>query len=174
MTRVANSFSRCILMVSLATTAGAGRLPAQTADSRAWTMTGALTALGGGGLDRWLYGPELGVRYDIGRHWGVGLRASLPVFDRAPYSDDGAVALDLGPTYTVKGIKSEFGLSAGATAFLVGDGGELTGGGIGPFAAAQATLWLSTTVGLVGGATVRAGSTGGVFPSVSGGLSLRL
>jgi hypothetical protein len=96
------------------------------------------------------------------------------VFDSAPYSDDGAVALDLGPTYTVKGVKSEVGFSAGATAFLVGDGGELTDGGIGPFLTGHATLWLSSAVGLVGGATVRAGSAGGVFPSVSAGLSLRL
>jgi hypothetical protein len=165
---------RRILLVALVVTAAAGPLSAQSAKSRAWTLTGAMTAFGGGGLDRWLFGPELGVRYDFGEHWGVGLRASLPVFDSGAYSDDGAVALDLGPTYTFKGLDSEVVLSAGASAFLVGDGGELTDGGIGPFVAGHATRWLSPAIGLSVGATVRVGSVGGVFPSVSAGLSLRL
>ena len=64
--------------------------------------------------------------------------------------------------------------AAGATAFLVGDGGELTGGGIGPFVAGHATRWLSPGLGLTAGGTLRVGSAGGVFTSLSAGLSLRL
>jgi hypothetical protein len=173
MPRLAKSLS-CIALLATITLAGTVELPAQTPELRSWTITGAFTGFGGGGLDRWLFGPELGVRYDIGPNWGVGLRASLPVLDSAPYSDDGAVALDLGPTWTSRSARSEVGLSAGATAFLVGDGGELTDGGIGPFVAAHATRWLSAAVGLTGGAAVRIGSAGGVFTSVSAGLSLRL
>jgi hypothetical protein len=166
---------RCIALLATITLATRpAELPAQSPELRSWTMTGAFTGFGGGELDRWLFGPDLGVRYDIGTHWGVGLRLSLPVFDSAPYSDDGAVAQDLGPTRTARGARSEAGLSVGATAFLVGDGGELTDGGIGPFVAGHATRWLSPALGLTGGATIRVGASGGVFTSLSAGLSLRL
>jgi hypothetical protein len=174
MRRRAKPLSRIALVVTLMLAARAATLPAQTPELLRWTLTGAFTGLGGGGLDRWVFGPEVGVRYDLGPRWGIGLRASLPVFDSAPYSDDGAVALDLGPTWTDRGTKSEVGLSAGATAFLVGDGGELTGGGIGPFVAGHATRWLSPGLGLTAGGTLRVGSAGGVFTSLSAGLSLRL
>jgi hypothetical protein len=168
------SLSRMALLAVVAVAARPTRLPAQSPEPRRWTVNGAFTGFGGGGLGRWLFGPEAGVRYDFGPRWGIGLGVSLPVLDRQPYSDDGAVALDLGPTWTARGAKSEVGLAAGATAFLVGDGGELADGGIGPFVAGHATRWLSPGLGLTGGAALRIGSAGGVFTSVSAGLSLRL
>ena len=153
--------------------ASATGVTAQT-PCRPWKLTAAFTGLRVGGSTRWVYGPELGVRRDIGPHWGIGLRASLPVLDTAPFSDDGAVALDLGPTYTfTAGKRTELGLAAGATGFLVGDAGELTDGGIGAFADAHGTAWLTPALGLTANATVRLANSGSAYPSLSAGLSLR-
>ena len=120
-----------------------------------------------------MYGPELGIRRDFGPRWGVQLRASLPVMDTEQYADDGAAALDLGPTLTFATEKAEFGLSAGATAFLVGDRGELVDGGIGAFVGGHATAWLSGSIGATAGADVRVSGGGEAYPSLSVGLALR-
>ena len=174
MVRSMKSFCCLALLANLSTAVRPAPLQAQTEASRRWTLSSTFTALGGGGLDRWLFGPELAIRYDVGREWGLGLRAALPVLDSAPYSDDGAIALDLGPTWTRRSSRGELGLQAGATAFLVGDRGELRDGGIGPFVSAFGTRWLSSGLGVAGGATVRIGASGGVFTGVSAGLSFRL
>ena len=120
-----------------------------------------------------MYGPELGIRRDFGSRWGVELRASLPVLDTDQGTDDGAAALDLGPTLTFASEKGELGLSAGATAFLVGDRGELVDGGIGGFVGGHATAWLSGNVGAVAGAKVRVSGGGSAYPSLSVGLAVR-
>jgi hypothetical protein len=175
MVGLAKSFNCIALLITVSVATMPAALTAQEPALRHWTLTGSLTALGGGDLDGWAVGPELGLRYDFGPQWGIVLRASLPVFDAADYSDEGAAALDLGATWTHRGARSEVGFALGASAFLVGEAGELTDGGIGPFAAGQVTRWLSPTLGLTGGATVRIGSAdGGIFPSLSAGLSLRL
>ena len=97
----------------------------------------------------------------------------LPVFDIDQSPGDGAAALDLGPTLTFPTGKGELGLSAGATAFLVGDYGEFTDGGIGGFVAGHATAWLSGNLGAVAGAMVRVSGRGGAYPSLSAGLAVR-
>lgn len=173
MFRNAKSFSRFALLVMALAASGAAALPAQTLPPKAWTATLALTGLRVGASDSWLYGPELGVRRDFGPHWGVGLRASLPIYDTKPFTDDGAVALDFGPALSFKGDKSELGFSVGATGFLVGDSGELIDGGIGGFADGHATAWLTPRLGVVGGATVRVAGDGAAYPSLSAGLSAR-
>jgi hypothetical protein len=148
-------------------------LAAQSAPHRPWTVTADFTGLRTGGIGGWVYGPELGIRRDFGPRWGVELRASLPVLDSNPGNNGGAAALDLGPTLTFATNKGELGLSAGATAFLVGDRGELVDGGIGGFVAGHATAWLSGNVGVVAGAKVRVSGGGSAYPSLSAGLAVR-
>lgn len=174
----AKPFSRFSLLVmvlaaSRAQALSAQALSAQGGRPKAWTATVALTGLRVGKSDSWAYGPELGLRRDFGPRWGVVLRASLPIFDTQPFSDDGAVALDLGPTLSFRTDRTELGLSAGATGFLVGDRGELIDGGVGAFADGHATAWLTPGVGLVAGATVRLAGDGAAYPSISAGLSAK-
>ena len=173
MVRKAKPLAAIAFLLAVGATAGGAGLAAQT-PTRPWNVTAAFGALRVGGATNWVYGPEVGLRRDIGPHWGVGLRAALPVLDTAPYSDDGAVALDLGATlnYPV-GQHTEAGLAAGATAFLVADAGELTDGGIGVFADAHATRWMTPALGITAGATVRIAGSGTAYPSLSGGLALR-
>ncbi len=168
----ANTLCRCALLLGLAASL-APALAAQDAPRRPWTLTATFTGLRTGGLAGVVYGPELGIRRDFGPRWGVQLRASLPVMDTEQYSDDGAAALDLGPTLTFATEKAEFGLSAGATAFLVGDRGELVDGGIGAFAGGHATAWLSRSIGATAGADVRVSGGGEAYPSLSVGLAVR-
>ena len=148
-------------------------LAAQGLRHRPWTITGAFTGLRTGSNSGWVYGPELGLRRDFGLRWGVELSASLPVLDTEQYTDDGAGALDLGPTLTFATDKHEFGLSAGATAFLVGDRGELVDGGIGGFVGGHATAWLTPSIGAVVGAKVRVSGGGSAYPSLNAGLAVR-
>lgn len=173
MLRTANAFRRFALLAVVL----AGWPRAATAQTepprRPWTLTAAFTGLRISDESGVVYGPELSLRRDFGPRWGVELRASLPVLDAAQYSDDGAAALDLGPTLTFATAKAEFGLAAGATAFLVGDRGELADGGIGAFASGHATAWLSKRVGAVAGATVRVSGAGNAYPGLSVGLALR-
>lgn len=173
MFRRANSVHRFAFLVAVITGWRAEVLYAQATGRGSWTVTAAFTGLRTGATAGWVYGPELGIRRDFGAHWGVGLRAALPVFDAEPYTDDGAAAIDLGPTLTFPTDKAEFGFSAGATGFLVGDGGELIGGGIGAFAGGHATAWLSRTVGAVVSADVRIAGDGAAYPSLSAGLAVR-
>jgi len=130
------------------------------------------TGLRTGAEAGWVYGPELGVRRDFGAHGGVELRAALPVLDTEQYSDDGSAALDLGPTLTFADGKAEYGLSAGATGFLVADRGELVDGGIGAFAGGHVTARLTTGLGAVADARVRI-SGDAVYPSLSLGIAAR-
>ena len=146
---------------------------AQAERVRPWTVTATFTGLHSGGSSGWLYGPELALRRDFGARWGVDLRVSLPVFDDEPYADNGAAAIDLGPTFTIRTAKAEFGLAAGPTAFLVGDAGELIDGGIGAFADGHATAWLTPGLGAVVGGAVRVANDGDAYPSLSAGVALR-
>jgi hypothetical protein len=136
-----------------------------------WTVSGGLAAIRVGDREGWGYGPEVGVRRDFGRNWGVGLRLALPALG----SDTGAAgaAIDLGPTLTHVTPRMELGLSAGATGFLVGDHADLVDGGLGLFAGGHATVWLTLQLGVMAGADVR--STSGLtgYPSVSAGLAMR-
>lgn len=173
MLRIANPLHRFAFLVAVLTGWQASALHGQAASPRPWTVTAALTGLGTGATAGWVYGPELGLRRDFGRHWGVGLRAALPVFDTEAYTDDGAAAIDLGPTLTFATDKAEFGLTAGATGFLVADGGELIGAGIGAFAGGHVTAWLTRSVGAVASANVRIAAGGAAYPSLSAGLAVR-
>jgi hypothetical protein len=148
-------------------------LVAQDLPHRPWTVTAEFTGLRTGRVGGWAYGPELGIRRDFGPRWGVELRASLPAFNADPGTGGGAGALDLGPTLTSITGKGELGLSAGATAFLVGDQGELIDGGIGGFVAGHATAFLSGHVGAVAAVRVRMSGGGAVYPSLSAGLAVR-
>jgi hypothetical protein len=173
MPRSVNSCHRIAFLVVAMAGAQVPPLVAQGLPHRPWTVTADFTGLRTGGVGGWVYGPELGIRRDFGPRWGVELRASLPVLDTDQGSDDGAAALDLGPTLTFATDKGELGLSAGATAFLVGDRGELVDGGIGGFVAGHATAWLSGNVGAVAGAKVRVSGGGAAYPSLSAGLAVR-
>ena len=175
MLRRANAFHRFAFLVVILTGSLVPAVAvAQAAPARPWTITATFTGLRTGGSSGVVYGPELAIRRDFGPRWGVQLRASLPVLDTQQYGDDGAVALDLGPTLTfVATEKAEFGLSAGATAFLVGDRGELVDAGIGIFAGGHATTWLSKAIGVVVGADVRVSGGGDTYPSLSAGLAVR-
>ena len=172
MPRTANVF-HCIALLVMLAGSGVRAAAAQTSPHRAWTLTAAFTGVRIGNESGVVYGPELSLRRDFGPRWGAELRASLPVLDAARYSDDGAAALDLGPTLTFRTAKAEFGVAAGATAFLVGDRGELADGGIGGFASGHATAWLSERVGAVAGATVRVSGAGNAYPGLSVGLAFR-
>ena len=145
---------------------------AQGVPHRPWTITADFTGLRIGGSG-WVYGPELGVRRDFGPRWGVELTASLPVLDTEQYADNGAAALDLGPTLTLANNKGELGFSAGATAFLVGDASELVDGGIGGFFGGHGTAWLTPSLGAVVAAKVRVSGEGSAYPSLSLGLAVR-
>ena len=173
MLRSVNSCHRIAFLVVAIAGSQVPSLLAQDLPRRPWTITADFTGLRTGGVGGWAYGPELGIRRDFGPRWGVELRASLPVLDTDQGSDDGAAALDLGPTLTFATDKGELGLSAGATAFLVGDRGELVDGGIGGFVAGHATAWLSGNVGAVAGAKVRVSGGGAAYPSLSAGLAIR-
>src|SRR5512138_3362919 len=164
---------RFAFLVLTLTAIHAASAAAQAERPRPWTFTAAFTGFHTGSSSGWLFGPELSLRRDVGAHWGVGLRASLPVLDAEPYADDGAAAIDLGPTYTIRSAKAEFGLSAGPTAFLVGDGGELLDAGIGAYADAHATAWFTPGLGAVVGGTLRLANDGDAYPSLSAGLALR-
>jgi hypothetical protein len=173
MTRSAKTFRRFALLAVLVAGSGAHALVAQSAPRRPWTLTAGLTGLRTSGESGVVYGPELGLRRDFGPHWGVELRASLPILDIDHGTDDGAAALDLGPTLTFATAKAEYGLAAGATGFLVGDRGELADGGIGGFVRGHATAWLSGSVGAVAAASVRLSGAGNAYPSLSAGLAVR-
>jgi hypothetical protein len=173
MFRRANLFRRFAFLAAVLAGSQVPALAAQDPPRRPWTLTAAFTGLRTGGLAGVVYGPELGIRRDFGPRWGVELSASLPVIDTEQYADDGAAALDLGPTLTFRTERAEFGLSAGATAFLVGDRGELVDGGIGGFVGGHATAWLGKTVGAVAGAKVRVSGGGDAYPSLSVGLAVR-
>jgi len=161
------------LLAFLATVPPTSDLAAQTASARPWTVTAAFTGLRTGGESGVVYGPELAIRRDFGSQWGLELRASLPVLDVDRGTDDGAGAIDLGPTLSFRTERSELGLGAGATAFLVGDGGELVDGGIGGFVGGHATAWFGPNVGGTIGALVRVSGRGGTYPSLSAGLAFR-
>lgn len=169
----AKPFRRCALLVVALAGARAQAAIAQEPSRRPWTITASFTGLRLNESRGVVYGPELGLRRDFGPRWGVELRASLPLLDNDQGTDDGAGALDLGPTLTFATAKAEFGLAAGATAFLVGDSGELSDGGIGGFAGGHATAWLSESLGAVAGANVRVSGKGKAYPSLSAGLSVR-
>ena len=136
-----------------------------------WTVSGGLAAIRVGDREGWGYGPEVAVRRDFGRRWGVGLRVALPALG----SDNRAAgaAIDLGPTLTHVTPQMELGLSAGATAFLVGDHADLVDGGLGLFAGGHATVWLTRQLGVMVGADVRLASGGTGYPSVSAGTAIR-
>ena len=160
-------------LVVLAPVAAGSDLAAQTPSHRPWTVTAAFTGLRTGGESGVVYGPELAIRRDFGSQWGLELRASLPVLDVDRGTDDGAGASDLGPTRSFKAERMELGLTAGATAFLVGDGGELIDGGIGGFVGGHATAWFGPNVGGTFGANVRVSGRGDTYPSLSAGLAFR-
>ena len=130
-----------------------------------WTLS-ALLEVVHAGAESWGLGPALGLRRDFGETWGVELRAALPAFGTG-----GAAAIDLAATYTSVQGTTELGGSLGATGFLVGDQSELTGGGVGLYAAAHATGWLSRGFGLTGGANLR--TAVGTFPGAYVGMALR-
>jgi hypothetical protein len=132
-----------------------------------WTLTGLLEAVHAG-PDSWGFGPGLGLRHDFGTSWGVELRAALPVFGS---DESGAAAIDLAATYTSIRGSTELGASLGGTGFLVGDNSELTGGGVGLYAAAHVTGWVSRGFGLTGGTNLR--TAYGTFPGVFTGMVLR-
>jgi hypothetical protein len=173
MLRSANPGHRFVFVVLVLAGWQVPALAAQGLRHRPWTVTAAFTGLRTGGVGGWVYGPELGIRRDFGPRWGVELSASLPVLDTEQYTDDGAGALDFGPTLTFATDKREFGLSAGATAFLVGDRGELVDGGIGGFVGGHATAWLTPSIGAVVGAKVRVSGGGSTYPSLSAGVAVR-
>jgi hypothetical protein len=173
MLRSANACHRFAFLVVALAGLQVPSLVAQGLPHRPWTVTADFTGLRTGGVGGWVYGPELGIRRDFGPRWGVELRASLPVLDTDQGTDDGAAALDLGPTLTFATDKGELGLSVGATAFLVGDQGEFVDGGIGGFVGGHATAWLSGNVGAVAGAKVRVSGGGAAYPSLSAGLAVR-
>lgn len=173
MLRSANGFHRFALLLLVLAGLPVRAAVAQGLPHRPWTITADFTGLRIGGSSGWVYGPELGIRRDFGPRWGLELTASLPVLDTEQYADNGAAALDLGPTLTFATDKREFGLSAGATAFLVGDYGELVDGGIGGFVAGHATAWFSGNLGAVAGAKVRVSGRGAAYPSLSAGLAVR-
>jgi len=130
-----------------------------------WTLSGLLEVVHAG-AESWGFGPALGLRRDFGEGLGVELRAALPAFGTS-----GAAAIDLAATYTSIRRTTELGASLGATGFLVGDQSELTGGGVGLYAAAHATGWLSRGFGLTGGANLR--TAVGTFPGAYAGIALR-
>ncbi len=169
----ANAFIRLVLAVAVPVGGGAREAAAQSAPARSWTLTASFAALRTGGMAGVAYGPELGLRRDFGPRWGVELRASLPVLDTERFADDCAAAIDLGPTLTFASARTELGLSAGATAFLVSEHGELVDGGIGGFVGGHATHWLSRGVGIVAGASVRVSGGGNAYPGLSAGLAVR-
>ena len=173
MLRSANLCHRLAFLVVALAGAQVPPLVAQGLPHRPWTVTADFTGLRTGGVGGWAYGPELGIRRDFGPRWGVELRASLPVFNTNRITGGGAAGLDLGPTLTFATDKGELGLSAGATAFLVGDQAEFVDGGIGGFVAGHATAWLSGNLGAVAGAMVRVSGRGGAYPSLSAGLAVR-
>ena len=174
------SANRCGRFAFLVVVLAGSRVPALAAQGvahRPWTVTATFSGLRSGGVSTWLYGPELGIRRDfardVGPHWGVELRASLLALDTYGGTDDGAGFLDLGPTLSYASDKGEFVVSAGATAFLVGERGELADGGIGGFFGGQGTLWLSKHLGAVAGARARLSGGGSVYPSLGVGLAVR-
>ena len=173
MIRTANWFCRIVFLLVLGAVSAASVGEAQSASRPPWTLSAAFTGLRTGATAGWVYGPELGIRRDFGSRWGVLLRASLPILDTEPFSDDGAAAIDLGPTLTLAGGNVEYGLALGATGFLVSDVGELIGGGIGAFADVHATLRLNPTFGLVAGTNVRVAGDGAIYPSISLGVAAR-
>jgi hypothetical protein len=130
-----------------------------------WTLSGLLEVLHAG-ADSWGFGPALGIRRDFNSPWGVELRAALPAFNGS-----GGGAIDLAATYTSITHNTEFGASLGATGFLVGDGSELTGGGVGVYIAGHATGWLTRGFGLTAGANLR--TAVGTFPGAYAGLAVR-
>jgi hypothetical protein len=130
-----------------------------------WTLTALLEVLHAG-ADSWGFGPALGIRRDFGPRWGAEFRAALPAFNGS-----GGGALDLAATYTILKASTELGASLGATAFLVGDQSELTGGGVGLYISAHATGWLGRKFGLTAGANLR--TAVGTFPGAYAGVAWR-
>jgi hypothetical protein len=173
MLRSDNRFCRFALLVLVLAGLPVRTVVAQGLPHRPWTITADFTGLRIGSRSGWVYGPELGIRRDFGARWGLELTASLPVLDAEQYGDNGAAALDFGPTLTVANDKGELGFSAGATAFLVGDASELVDGGIGGFFGGHGTAWLTPALGAVVAAKVRMSPEGSAYPSLSVGLAVR-
>ncbi|MEO8227242.1 MAG: hypothetical protein ABI637_07400 [Gemmatimonadota bacterium] len=133
-----------------------------------FSITAAITSVQVGNQNQWGFGPELGFRRDFGK-WGARLNLAVPAFG----SNAGGAAIDLGPSLVSVRGKTEFGASVGLSALLIGDNSELTDGGLGVYASGHAMFILSRRFGVMAGVTLR--STGSnVYPSVSGGLVLRL
>jgi hypothetical protein len=167
------AFSRFTFAVIVVAGSGASALAGQDLPRRRWTVTAGFTGLRTSGQGDVVYGPELGIRRDFGPRWGVELRASVPTLDADEDTDDGAGAIDVGPTLTFAKQKTEFGLSGGATLFIVGHRGELADGGIGGFIAGHATAWLNESIGAVAGANLRVSGRGNQYPGLSAGLAVR-
>lgn len=140
----------------------------QAAPSKPWMVSGGVATVRLSALAGWTTGPDLAVRRHLGQRWGLSLRAALPLTE-----SKGAALLDLGPTISIRWPRSEIGLRFGATAFLVGEQSELTGGGLGGYLGLQATIWLSPRVGLIGTATGRVGQTGPGYFDTGAGLAIR-
>ena len=121
MLRSANRCHRFALLLLVLAGSPVRSAVAQGLPHRPWTITADFTGLRTGGAAAGSTAPSLAIRRDFGPRWGVELTASLPVLDTEQYADNGAAALDLGPTLTLANNKGELGFSAGATAFLVGD-----------------------------------------------------
>jgi hypothetical protein len=114
-----------------------------------WTLSGLFEVIRVN-PDSWGIGPALGIRRDFGHRLGIELRAALPAFNGS-----GGAAIDLAATYTYIKRAAEFGASLGGSGFLVGDQSELTGGGVGLYAAVHASRWLSRGFGITGGINFR-------------------
>ena len=157
-------FAGCMMMVTMAGLTSA--LGAQGVRRPPWTLTGAVEVLHAG-RTHWGFGPALSLRRDFGPRWGVELRAALPAFGQ----NGGGAAVDLAATYVEFRGMTEVGASLGGTAFLVGDNSELVGGGVGVYAAAHATTWVTHGFGLTAGASVRTAI--GVYPAGYAGVTVR-
>ena len=75
-------------------------------------------------------------------------------------------------TFTA-GKRTELGLAAGLTGFLVAEAGKLTDGGVGAFADAHGTRWFTPAFGLTAAGAVRVADSGTGYPSLSAGVTLR-
>jgi hypothetical protein len=161
------AFAGLLASVLVAPSANAQRSGPVDLRQAPWTLTASMEWMSVG-PDWWGSGPALAIRRDFGPTWGLELRTALPAFSSG---GAGGAAIDLAATLTsIKGT-TELGGALGATGFLVGDESELTGGGIGLYAAAHATRWLTHGSGLTVGANLRTAS--GTYPAVYGGVAVR-
>ena len=165
----ARSYRHITFMVTFLAIPGS-RLHAQREPLPRWTISSGFAAIRVGKHEGWGVGPELSFGPRLGEHAGVRLRLSLPAFG----TNAGGGAVDLGLTLTRASRHAEVGVAAGATAFLVGDNSELTGGGLGLFVGGHATAWVHRRFGLTTGLDLRLGQEGGLYPSLSAGIAVRL